>query len=313
MRKLILAILAASFVISLYFLGGYADDENLSKSAELLSRGDDLFNSGEIDEAMAVYVEAAETAELSGANSDFVEACAQVARCYLRQDKKEKGRPWLEKAGKSASEEEPNGWSRYLGVRGRYEWKDAAAAAGEVSPVTEKASATFKQMHDYCLKNELYGRAIDAANMVTITGSMEERVDWGLKGIEAAEKGNHEGWLAPLWNNLGWTYDDLGRYEESLTALEQARKYHYLKGDEMAMLIADWSVGHALRMTGQVDSAETVLKKVQRWTMIIKGENKTPETAEWFGFANLREPGVGGTRAGERELHKSVKSLSGSL
>jgi tetratricopeptide (TPR) repeat protein len=248
---------------------------------------------------MEVYIEAAEVAESSGANSDYVEACSQVARCYLRKKNKEEGRPWLEKAEMSASKDEPKGWSRYLGVRGRYEWQDAAEKASKVSPVTETASATFKEMYDYCLENELFERAIDAANMVTITGTMEERIEYGLKGIEAAKKGNHESWLAPLWNNLGWTYDELERYEESLEALEQARKYHYMKGDEMSMLIADWSVGHALRMTGQIDSAETILKNVQRWAMIIKGENKTPKTAEWNGFANLE--------LGELELSRGNK------
>ncbi len=142
-------------------------------------------------------------------------------------------------------------------------------------------------MYDYCLRHDLYERAIDAANMVSITARKNERVNWALKGINAAEKGNIESWFAPLWNNLGWAYDDIGEYEKSLKALEKARIYHYKRGKELPMLIADWSVGHALRMTGQIDSAETLLRRIQRLAFIRKGEEKSPENAEWVGFSNL--------------------------
>ena len=276
-----------------------ADGEDLSVSAELLRQGDDLFNSEKIEDAVKVYIQAAETAESRGNKSDLTEAYSQVARCYLKLERIDEGRPWLEKAREKASPDDSSGWSRYLGVRGRFEWKDAAKLKGELSPETDRASNTFKEMHDYCLNHGLYERAIDAANMVSITGMKSERAIWAQKGIEAAETGNLESWLAPLWNNLGWAYDDLGRYDESLQALKKARVYHYKKGDELSMIIADWSVGHAYRMCGKIDSSETILRSVQKLAMIRKGEEKSPENAEWFGFANL-ELGELALRRGDR-------------
>ncbi len=266
--------------------GNKMKEEKITAGAQLLNTGDELFNSSKRTEALEIYKQAADSALGSGSNSDLTEAYSQIARCYLSLEQKEEGRPWLEKATATAADSEPSGWSRYLGVLGRYQWKDAAEKAKAVSPEATEAAATFKTMYEYCLANKLYNRAIDAANMVSITGSIDERVEWGLKGIKAAEDGNLSSWLAPLWNNLGWTYDDLGRYDESLKALEKARIFHYKKGDELSMLIADWSVGHALRMTGQLDSAMTVLTNVQKLAFLRKAESKSPENLEWIGYAN---------------------------
>lgn len=261
-------------------------DVGMSKSAELLQKGDDLFNDRKTEEALEIYVEAADAASNEKNNSNLVEAYSQVARCYLSTKRKDEGREWLARAAEVATDQETEGWSRYLGVRGRYEWQDAAEEAKAVSPEAPKAADTFKEMYQFCMANDLFSRGVDAANMMTITGEMEERLEWGVRGIEAAEKGNLESWLAPLWNNLGWNYDDLGRYEESLEALKKAREYHYKKENELAKLIADWSVGHAYRMVGQLDSASTWMNDVHDWAVKRYDQDSKPESAEWVGFSH---------------------------
>lgn len=265
--------------------GSTGKDNDMSESSTLLQKADSLFNERQQTEALEAYLEAARKAEAEEDSSNLAESYSQIARCYLSLDKKEDGRPWLAKAGETASESNPGGWSRYLGVRGRFEWKDAAEEAQAVSPEAPVAAATFKQMYQFCMENDLFNRAIDAANMITLTGTMDERVEWGLRGIEAAEKGNVEGWLAPLWNNLGWTYNDLGRYKESLDALMKAREYHYKKGDDKSKLIADWSVGHAYRMNGQLDSAATWMQNVHEWSTRRYSAESVPGNAEWVGFS----------------------------
>lgn len=294
--------------------GPDSKDVRLSKSAELLQKGDDLFNDRKMEEALEIYVEAAVAASDEKNNSNLVEAYCQVARCYLSAKRKEEGRDWLARAAEVATDQEPGGWSRYLGVRGRFEWQDAAAEAKAVSPEAPVAAGTFKEMYQFCIANDLFNRAVDAANMMTITGGMEERVDWGIRGIEAAEKGNLESWLAPLWNNLGWTYNDLGRYEESLEALKKARDYHYKKENELAKLIADWSVGHAYRMPGQLDSASTWMNGVYDWSVKRYDEDSKAENAEWLGFSH-RELGDIALAQGDRKtaldhLKKAKKYLT---
>ena len=275
-------ILAAGIIIS---CGSTGKDKDMSGSSSLLQKADSLFNERKQAEALETYQQAAQKAEAESDSSNLAEAYSQVARCYLSLDKKEEGRPWLAKAAEIASESNPSGWSRYLGVRGRFEWKDAAEEAKAVSPEAPAAAATFKQLYQFCMDNDLFNRAIDAANMITITGTTDERVEWGLRGIDAAEKGSVEGWLAPLWNNLGWTYNDLGRYKESLDALMKAREYHYKRGDDKSMLIADWSVGHAYRMNGQLDSATAWMQRVHEWSTRRYDADSIPENAEWVGFS----------------------------
>jgi tetratricopeptide (TPR) repeat protein len=255
----------------------------VSRSSELVKQGDELFNENKQSEALEVYQSAADTALVEKDNATLVEAYSQVARCYLSMDKKDDGRPWLAKAEAAARESEPLGWTRYLGVKGRYLWKDAAEKQGEAAPVVEEAAKIFSGLYDYALAHQLYNRAIDAANMMSIVARPEERIEWGLKGIKAAEDGGLESWLAPLWNNLGWNYSDLGRYDESLEALKKARRYHYKKGLEKPMLIADWSVAYALRMDGQPDSSIAWCMRIVPWAKDIYDEDPTPENAEWLG------------------------------
>lgn len=245
-------------------------------SQAMLEAGDQLFRSRSYGEARRAYQEAAEAAEEEGHPSTRIEALAQVARTYSITGEGEKGEPWLNQAAALARESEPLGWSRYRLVLGVFQRE-----AGR----RELATQTFIELYEYCLAHELHERAVNAAHMVAIAADLETQVGWGKKGIAAAEAGGHDEWLGPLWNNLGWTYDDLGRYEESLQALITAREYHYRGESDHAKLVADWSVGHAHRMVGEPEIAREWLRDVHlRATRRYEG-NRNAETAEWVGHA----------------------------
>lgn len=281
-------------------------EENMANSKELLEQGDDLFKVKEYDKAIKIYKQAVNTAEEGNNNSDLVEALSQVARCYLALNKNEEGRVWLKKAEDKATDNEPSGWSRYLSVRGRYEWKDGISESGEFLPEVRIATDTFKEMYAYCFEHSLFSRAVDATNMISLTGTADERIEWGLKGIKAAENGGFEGWLGPLWNNLGWNYNELKRYDEALESLKKAREYHYKKGDDLAKLIADWSVGHAYRKTGQLDSAFVLMQEVFNWSMKRYEEDSSPDNAEWVGHS-CRE--LGELSLSNGKLEKALEYL----
>lgn len=257
-----------------------AEDQETSKGREktpaekLLAQGDELFQGRNYAQAGEIYKLAVIAAEREMVRGIQGEALAQVARSYLIRGKKEEGRPWLKRAQEVVSDQMPKAWSRYLGVRGRFEWKD-----GEL----EDATATFKEMYDYCLRYDLYNRAVDAAHMVAITAPQEEQIVWAEKGIAAAEEGGIEGWLGPLWNNLGWTYEELGRYQESLEALIKAREYHWKLGTEHNKLVADWSVGHAYRKLERFDEALNWIRPVLAWAERRYAADPSPDAAEWVG------------------------------
>jgi tetratricopeptide (TPR) repeat protein len=239
-------VLIGALFICLIFFALSSNVEAQMKSTPLIVRADSLFDSEQLDKALEAYQQAADSASATGDNTTLTEAYAQIARIYLKKNDKEEGRLWLKKTSVIVDPHDPLSWSRYLGVRGRFEWQDQEL---------KKATATFKEMYQYCSMNGLHERAIDAAHMVAVTGGPDEQVEWGLKGIKEAEAGNITGWLGPLWNNLGATYEDQGKYKESLDAYLKAREYHYKSGSPHSKLIADWAVGHAYRLNNQPDSA----------------------------------------------------------
>ncbi|MCB9893667.1 MAG: hypothetical protein H6839_04385 [Planctomycetes bacterium] len=249
-------------------------------AADQLKAADKLFAQGQYDEARKKYEEATESASGARDNSVLTEAYAQVARMYSSQTKHEEGKPWLAKAGAIATPDEPLGWSRYLGVRGRFEWQDEKD--------NDKAKATFIEMYDYCRKHKLFSRELDAAHMVAIVGSPDEQVEWALKAIEAAEKGGETGWLAPLWNNLGWTYESRGEYDKMLDALLKAREYHYKGALELPKLIADFGVGRAYWRNERYKEARIWLTDAfDRAKAAAEANPDDAEQAEWVGWGHV--------------------------
>lgn len=240
-----------------------------------LQEADGVFRSREYEDAGKLYEAIAEDADAAGDASAYVEACAMRARSFLIRERGEEGMPWLKRARERADADDPLGWSRYLAVRGRFEWHDED---------NETATATFREMFDFCERQELWERAVDAAHMVALTGNPEEKFEWAAKGIRMAEKGDMSGWLGPLWNNLGWDYVDNGRYEEARDALVKAREYHYAGENELPKLIADYSVAHVTRLLGELDQAGDQMKTVFDWAGRLHGEGNA-DALEWIGFS----------------------------
>ncbi len=236
--------------------------------SNLLDKADKIFKSRQYDQSREIYIQIMEQAKTENNNEALTEAYAMIARTYLITDKKEAGRKFIDMAKKIAVLEEPLGWSRYLGVLGRFEWNDKEL---------EKATATFKNMYQFCSEKKLHDRAIDAAHMVAITGSLEMQIEWGKKGIVEAEAGNVTGWLGPLWNNLGATYEDAKNYPEALKAYQKAREYHHEYGDDLGKIIADWAVGHAYRLNEDYENA-------QKWLNPLLDKFTKAKSIEFVGW-----------------------------
>lgn len=103
--------------------------------------------------------------------------------------------------------------------------------------------------------------AADAAHMAAIASpDREGKLDWTDRGIRVATETADRDvayWLGPLYNNLGWEYQDSGEYEAALEAFKKAlaaRKRY----PEMPALIehAKEAVGEALRALGREEEAD---------------------------------------------------------
>ncbi len=288
MKSLLKIVLAISIVLLIPALQkpAFAGEDIIMSKEELLEKADSLFNSRQYAESRRIYKQIAEKAENAKDNSLLTEAYSMIAQTFLILDKKEIGREWITKARNIANYEEPLGWSRYLGVRGRFEWKDDEL---------DKAAKTFIEMYEFCSAQKFHERAIDAAHMVAIVSDLEEQVTWAKKGIVEAEAGNVTRWLGPLWNNLAATYEDMGKFKDAVESYLNARDYHYKYGDETNKMIADWAVGHAYRLNGDIQKAEKWMFPVLDWSTKL---NNT----EFIGWAN--------NELGEIELTKENYQLA---
>ncbi len=252
---------------------------NRPTADSLLAEADSVFQSRDYKSALESYQTTATVAEKEFNNPIEVEALSQIARCYLLLGEKETGRPFLEMAGAKAHESDPLGWSRYLGVKGRFQWQDGD---------NRKAKATFEQMYTFCNVSALYGRAVDAAHMIAIVAdTFDEQIEWGKRGIEAAEASGDEKWLGPLWNNMGGTYWDNKQFESALECYRKAREYHWRFSGEIAKLFADYHIGMTLRFLGRYDEARTWLRPVLAWAERLENHNAIGQACEDLGECEI--------------------------
>jgi tetratricopeptide (TPR) repeat protein len=262
--SLVLALLA---VAGAALQGAPSPDPSLAET-------DSLFQQREYERSRGLYEKVAQLTEKSGDVSSQTEALSQVARCYLIAGDSAAARQWLEQAKTLASPKLPLGWSRYLGVKGRLEWK-----SGDLNA----AKQTFKDQFAYCCANKLTSRAIDAVHMIAIVGSSDEQVEWGMKGIAEAEAAGEYRWLGPLWNNLAITYSDQKDYQKSYEAFLKAREYHWRYGDEIGKLYADYQIGWVLRMKGDFDEALKWLRPSLAWAERLEFYDVMAQATEDMG------------------------------
>ncbi|MCK4461668.1 MAG: tetratricopeptide repeat protein [candidate division Zixibacteria bacterium] len=254
---------------------GVRVSDNEQTADSLLSQADDVFQSRDYKAALEKYTEVVQTAHKEFNRSVEVEALSQVARMQLILGDKEKGRKWLKQAEAKVTDSDPMGWSRYLGVRGRFEWKEDNLKA---------ARKTFEETYTYCNSNALWGRAVDAAHMIAIVAETPEvQIEWGRRGIEAAEAGDVESWLGPLWNNLAGTYYDLKQFDSALECYTKAREYHWRFSGEVGKLFADYHVGMTYRLLGNFDEAGKWLRPVLAWAERIENHSAIGQACENLG------------------------------
>ncbi len=100
--------------------------------------------------------------------------------------------------------------------------------------------------------------AVDAAHMLAIGATPDEQITWNRRAIElakASEEKRVRWWCASLYNNLGWTYSDMGNYAQALACFQEALAWREQRGPAREIRIARWNVGRALRMVSRYDEA----------------------------------------------------------
>ncbi len=146
---------------------------------------------------------------------------------------------------------------RYLLERGR-----VFNTSGE----WEISKPLFLKAFEFGTENGLDIYTLDAAHMMGIVEPHEKQLEWNLKALKIAEDtsdANCKGWLAPLYNNIGWTFHDLAEYDQALIYFQKGYERRIEIGNERGTRIAKWTVGRCLRSLGQIDEAMKLQKEIQ--------------------------------------------------
>jgi hypothetical protein len=189
-----------------------------------------------------------------------VEALAMVARCYSLAGDLDLGEPWLQLAESEADPAEPYGWVRAGIVRGIF-LRERDRLGGRTGAAL--ALKEFQRVYHYALEHGLLRDAMDAAHFCGMEGASIEQVRWAEIGLGLAQRLEDDRWQAIGWNSLGASLEELGDFEGELAAYQKARIFHRRSGGDFEHLVADWAVGHALRLTGALDGALATLADVE--------------------------------------------------
>jgi tetratricopeptide (TPR) repeat protein len=148
-------------------------------------------------------------------------------------------------------------------VRVRYLLERGRALNSSGSP--ERAVPLFAQALELADCNDDSFYAVDAAHMLGIAAPPWERLDWNLRALAMTEKATDprtRRWLAPLYNNIGYTYQERGDFATALDYYRKAVPAYEARGDASAVRVAHWMVARAQRSLGELDDAERTQRRL---------------------------------------------------
>ncbi len=125
----------------------------------------------------------------------------------------------------------------------------------------ERAKPLFQEALHLAVQRKEDFYAIDAAHMLGIMGELEEQRAWSARALQLAQSSAQErarNWLGPLYNNLGWTYHDLGQYEKALDLFTRGVAWRAAHDQPREEVVARWAYGRCLRSLRRLGEALAV-------------------------------------------------------
>jgi tetratricopeptide (TPR) repeat protein len=196
---------------------------------------------------------------LASANDDDyrLQLLTQIARAQGLQRKFEQAHQMLNSVEAQLRGDLPVARIRYLLERGR---------VYNSSGAKEQARPLFLQALEHAQANGQDFYAVDAAHMMAIVEPPDEQMAWNLKALELAEASSEpraRKWLGSLYNNIGWTYHDLGQYEQALSLFEKALAWREAQGQEKETRIARWCIARVMRSLNRIPEALAILRELE--------------------------------------------------
>ena len=185
--------------------------------------------------------------------SHLAQLLTQIARTYGLETEFAQAHQWLDRAEGLLTPALVTATIRYWLERGR-----TFNSSGEKA----KAHSLFEQAWQLASTHEAEQfYAVDAAHMLGIVGeTTASRLDWNEQAMALAETAVHPNtrrWLGSLYNNIGWTYHEMGDYKKALTIFQKGLAWHQneVPPRQERIETARWTVARALRSLGHVTEA----------------------------------------------------------
>ena len=178
-----------------------------------------------------------------------LELLTQIARAQGLQGKFDEAHRTLNEVERLLDEKASRAHVRYLLERGR---------VFNSSKQQEKAKPYFEQAFEETRQLDEDFYAVDAIHMLAILADPAAALTLNLRAIQLAESSTQaraQGWLGSLYNNMGWTYHDMGDFESALEMFVKAEAFRRSRNGANATRVATWAVARCLRSLNQIEEA----------------------------------------------------------
>jgi tetratricopeptide (TPR) repeat protein len=188
-------------------------------------------------------------AEQGADRSWHAQLLTQIARALGLQREFAEAHATLDRAQALLAPDLSTARIRYLLERGR-----VFNSSGQ----PEQAAPLFQEAADLAQREQQDFYAVDALHMLAIVAPPAEQLEWNLRALALAEHSAQprgRSWLGSLYNNIGWTHHEAGRYQQALEMFQMALYERQAAGRAGQIRIARWSVARAQRSLGQLEVA----------------------------------------------------------
>jgi len=234
---------------------------------------DSLWNYDDPAGTEAKFRELLPKAQAAGDSGHLAELLTQIARTQGLQQKFTDANATLDHADALIQTDHPDPETQTARVRSLLE-------RGRVLNSSKKSEESIRYFEDALKLAENAGLefyAVDAAHMLGIAAKGEESLRWNEEAIrmsEAAGDPRARRWLGPLYNNTGWTYFDMRRYDDALKMFQKDLAFRTPSGNKVEIGIARWSAAKVLRYLGRVDEALKTQMELLQLPELKGGDNE---------------------------------------
>lgn len=174
----------------------------------------------------------------------------------------------------------------------------------------EEAKAHFDRAGQTAQQAGEDALCIDAIHMLALVEPDIEKQIWhnmyALRIAEASAEPRARNWRASLWNNIGMSYHDLGKFDDALAAFEAALPLREDTGDAYTIQVAKWMIAWTLRLQGRLAEAHAMQRAL---------EAANPEDPDGYVLEELAELNLALSNMAEAKTYfaRAADKLEGEL